>query len=149
MRKEHVDYTLSTMFLLPMININEGWYSTFVNTKFTVDDEIIMICKSAENVINNHLIRTFIKDDLYYYVFKVPEHFRKDFELFKESKYSEFSNDLKAKILTIKGNESEECSVVFKYESRKKWLEDKIGVELKSNAELLSAVDFYKEVEVL
>lgn len=149
MRKERVDYTFSTMFLLPMININEGWYSTFVNTKFTVDDEIIMICKSAENVINNYLIKTFIKDDLYYYVFKVPEHFIKDFELFKESKYSEFSNDLKAKILSIKGNESEECSVVFKYESRKKWLEDKIGVELKSNAELLSAVDFNKEVEVL
>lgn len=149
MRKERVDYTFSTMFLLPMININEGWYSTFVNTKFTVDDEIIMICKSAENVINNYLIKTFIKDDLYYYVFKVPEHFIKDFELFKESKYSEFSNDLKAKILTIKGNESEECSVIFKYESRKKWLEDKIGVELKSNAELLSAVDFNKEVEVL
>lgn len=149
MRKERVDYTFSTMFLLPMININEGWYSTFINTKFTVDDEIIMICKSAENVINNYLIKTFIKDDLYYYVFKVPEHFIKDFELFKESKYSEFSNDLKAKILSIKGNESEECSVVFKYESRKKWLEDKIGVELKSNAELLSAVDFNKEVEVL
>ena len=92
MRKERVDYTFSTMFLLPMININEGWHSTFVNTKFTVDDEIIMICKSAENVINNYLIKTFIKDDLYYYVFKVPEHFIKDFELFKESKYSEFSN---------------------------------------------------------
>ena len=84
------------------------------------------------------------------YIFSVPEEYQKQFELFKQGKYSKFSNKFKLKVLRFHnfGKESTLGKILYKAASRRRQLENALGPEVRidKSAELYSIPDMTKEI---
>ncbi len=90
------------------------------------------------------------------YIFKFPEIYIKEYNLFKEGKYSEFGKDTKELILRFwteahKGNTSavqfliKVKQILYKEEKLKQIIESQLGVTLDNNQELGEISDSEKE----
>ena len=73
------------------------------------------------------------------FVFSIPKEYRKDMLKFKQGKYSKFSDIYKLKILDFHGLEvdSPVGQVLFRSDKRRFELEQKLGVTLEKDSELL------------
>ena len=86
------------------------------------------------------------------YIFKFPEIYKKEYELFKNGKYSEFGEDSKQLIIKFwtlanKGNSSLPAfliklkNILYKENKLKEIIEKELNVKLESNQELGEIVD--------
>ena len=78
------------------------------------------------------------------HVFKVPEKYQKEYDLFKQGKYSEVDYEYKVLIFkfhSIIDPEHRVAKVLFKHDDLKEEIEDRIGVVLPQGNELSSVPD--------
>ena len=156
--------TKSSIFILPMLSGNRHLFlydSHLINAfiKYDdVEDHIILLYRWSNEVL-------FAKFDLalkkfpgyvksfdpspnhVVYMFSVPKRHIKNFERFKQGKYSKLTDAYKLKILDFHNMAADStlAQILFKSTNRKKELEVKLDAELPDNSELLSIIDIDKE----
>ena len=93
-----------------------------------------------------------VNDDFKLYVFNFPEEFQRDYNMFKEGKYSKFGNEAKALIVSYSAVEykyppliQDISGVLWKHASRKKKIEMDLGVTLPPETELASIIVYEDE----
>jgi hypothetical protein len=81
------------------------------------------------------------------FYFDIPHHRLKDFETFKDSRYSQISSEFKKKILKFYalGPNSQVYKVLYRDLEKKRQLEEELDVALPEEAEVASALDLLKE----
>ena len=83
------------------------------------------------------------------HVFKVPKKYQKQYDLFKEGKYSKLDYEYKVLIFKFHGITDPEhrvAKVLFKHEDLKEEIEDRIGAEIPKGNELSSVPDLSVEI---
>ena len=83
------------------------------------------------------------------HVFKVPEKYQSDYNLFKDGKYSKLDYDYKVLIFKFHGITDPEhrvAKVLFKHEDLKEEIEDRIGADIPQGNELSSVPDWNVEI---
>lgn len=166
----------SSTYILPMLlNENLKYKESFVNSYFRsvflgdstkkgdlIDDKILLLYKyhggkiylDFENRLMNHPL--FLN---YYepcktttmYVFRVPEKFKKDYNLFKEWKPSKFSKEYKEQIIEFYKNTKIERlkKVIYKDKTLKQELEQRIANIIPEDNELSSVpvwfIEYYQK----
>ena len=78
----------------------------------------------------------------------MPKNHKRNYKLFKNGKYSKFSKTYKIDILDFHDLEmsSEIGQILFQDDKRKKVMEEKLGVILEDNSELLSIINKDEEI---
>ena len=82
------------------------------------------------------------------FIFRVPEYFQREYDLFKMGKYSKFNDDYKKHILNFLGPKyktSKTRQVLYKSKKLKKDMENRLGVNLTENMELSSVPNLEQE----
>lgn len=86
------------------------------------------------------------------YIYNFPEKYIKDYILFKEGKYSKFSPDAKAAIISYSAEAykyppliEDITGVLWKHRTRRERLERELGVTLPKDSELASKIVFENE----
>jgi hypothetical protein len=130
--------------------------------KDLLDNKIILMYRFSgvkqhldlENCLLNHpLFEIYYECDKLHtlYVFRIPENFKKDYQLFKEWKPSKFSNEYKKLIIEFYRNSQIELlkKIIYKDYTLKKELEQKIAHKLPENNELSSVpvwfIEYYQK----
>ena len=148
---------LCSIYVLPLLGLNRfsfGSPEKFINSYVNEDDSHIVVeCTHPySTIIVNHANFKFSmeSDGKYVAVFEVPVYYKDDVRLFREGKYSQFSDSAKMLIrkksgLTYKvpipggGYRSAlELLALDKDKGLKKYWEDTLVVKLDDNAELAS-----------
>lgn len=168
-------YNKSKTYLLPLISEFVGIEKEFI--KFLVDTYMyienddtpylgILHDFSFKNPEFTAYENRLVNNDLFYkcidlnnqvlYLFKFPEIYLSEFELFKESKYSEFGEDAKKLILKFWGQIYNGNSgiipvlikirqILYKDEKLRKKLEKELDITIDENQELGEFVDINEE----
>lgn len=91
-----------------------------------------------------------LDDGTYMFVFKIPTHYEKDYLLFCEGKYSQFSDDYKARLCSMQTVSplinSDVYQIIYKTPKKRQSIEDKIGMKLLDSEEVCSIPDLDKEI---
>jgi len=117
-KNRKIKKTQATKFLLPLVNTNnDDKYPSYLkdgieNCYLYNDDQIIIIYEITNDT--KDLDEQFSKNDLFVdsidivgneqkvgYIFNIPEQHKNIIELFKEGKYSEFSDEYKQQVLSF------------------------------------------------
>lgn len=152
--------TKSSIFVMPMLGGNKNlffWDRLFVNAFIETSEEkncisLLYRWSSDPLFIKFEKALSKFKDfrkkydpDPYYvlFVFDIPKNNKRNYKLFKEGKYSKLSKLYKLSILDFHDLEmdSEVAQILFQSPKRKKVMEDKLGVTLEDNSELLSIIN--------
>lgn len=80
------------------------------------------------------------------YLFRIPDHFKKDIEFFLSGKYSRFSSDLKDLITNFYGKDTIVYQVIQKDRVLKEMIEKDLDVRLDEDMELASKPILEKEI---
>lgn len=80
------------------------------------------------------------------YLFRIPDHFKKDIEFFLSGKYSHFSSSLKDLITNFYGKDTIVYQVIHKDRTLKEIIEKDLDVKLDDDMELASKPTFELEV---
>ena len=157
--------TKSSIFILPMLNGNRHLFlydshliNVFIGYK-DLDTHIVLLYRWSEDSLFakfdlalkkfSTFVKSFDADPQHsIYIFSVPENHLKNFQLFKEGKYSELDDDFKLKILDFHnmGVDSALSKILFKSHERKIELEEKLNAELPEDSELLSIINLKNEI---
>jgi len=149
----------SLYFIMPMIGISSN-YRNLINCylgdstypKYNYSKILVELKFKDNNILKNIYLEDSYetKQNTCIYVFKVPEEFEKDYYLFLQGKYSQFSDKYKSKILNqvqIKPiQNSYVYKILYKTADLKAELEERIGQELPTDAEICSIADWNKEI---
>jgi len=162
----------SFFFLMPLLNIpanypkEAGIVNTYVkHSKFPdITGRLFVLCdslilneaKQARYKLLNHpkYERSYVYDDYELLVFKFKDAHAEAFKLFLEGKYSKLSVEVKDIILkmflaVVDGKPSKNFAVLYPNDPNaltfKRELEERIGMELGPEAEIISAPDMEKE----
>ena len=152
--------TKSSIFVLPMLGGNKNlffWDRLFVNAFLETPEEknciaLLYRWSSDPLFIKFEKALSQFKDfrkkydpNPYYvlFVFDVPNKHKTNYKLFKNGKYSKLSKTYKIEILDFHDLEmfNEVGQILFQDPKRKKIMENKLGVILDENSELLSIID--------
>tara|TARA_R110000787_G_scaffold115506_2_gene225435 strand:- start:24439 stop:25197 length:759 start_codon:yes stop_codon:yes gene_type:complete len=157
--------TKSSIFMLPMFGASRSlylWSQLFMNCFIGEEDGTpviqLLYRDSAdplfidfENALNQ--FRTFKRQerpakDFVLYTFAIPKRHLKTYDHFKNGEYSKLTLTYKHAILDFHGYEVDSLigQVLFKTPTRKKALEQKIGILLPEDSELLSIIDLKDEI---
>lgn len=171
-----MEYNRSKTYLLPMlseiVNFDLRFTKHLLNTYMYIDQGEYENCLCILHEFNfrdpefTSYEHRLTKNELFFkcidvgnkvlYIFKFPEIYIKEYNLFKEGKYSEFGKDTKELILRFwteahKGNTSavqfliKVKQILYKEEKLKQIIESQLGVTLDNNQELGEISDSEKE----
>lgn len=150
----------TSYFLLPILGNDRNyfmWNSLFTNAYIDIENTDYKLCgphiylvyrfnkrkvfQDFEYKIESHslYLETFDVDPYQViYVFKIPEKHFKNFEYFRQGKYSQLDADYKEEIIDFHNTsfDSELSQILFKSVDRKKKMEKDFLVKIKDNAEL-------------
>jgi hypothetical protein len=158
--------TKATSFILPMLGLpNEYYGSNFINcyigdtSKPEYIDKIFLLFKfsntryfaSLESELQSmveYISSYSCGNDMEMFVFEVPKSYKEDYQLFKDGKYSQFSDILKKETLRLNhlGPESNIWGAFTKNKRLRDLQEERIGEKLPIGAEVISVPNM--EVEV-
>lgn len=137
---------------------NKPQYNNHIFLRYTFDGSLSSAyAQFEENIQQCPLLEDFydikdnIKNNTVMFVFKVPEEYQDDYNLFLESKYSKMSKDYKNKIIKChahrnKNNRKILEGVLFKTKLYQLELEEKIGEKLSPDMEFSSKWEKSKEI---
>ena len=141
-KNRKVEKTQATRFMLPLVSAHSGEQfpsylkDGFENCYLYSEDKIILVYTITDDIKN--LDENFSKNKLFVdsidigneqkvgYIFNIPEEYKNDMELFKEGKYSEFSDDYKQLILKfwdIAGSYNVFQGILYKTQQGKEYYE--------------------------
>lgn len=148
---------LCSTYVLPLLRLNQfsfGSSDKFVSSYISEDDEHIVVecLHPFSAIITNHANYklNFEKYGHYFAVFEVPIFYKDDIKKFRQGKYSKFTEAAKNAIRKHSGltykvpvmgggfNSALELLALDRDKSLKKYWEDKIGVKIDNEAELMS-----------
>jgi hypothetical protein len=161
---------IANYYVLPLLKLNKtsfGGDDNFVNSYITQDNEIVVVVKDRtlvpeENFMyNSEYLGDFDTNSTTVIVYNQPPEFRADILKFAQGKYSEMSNRAKESIIMFSGlpynlvrkdlpkkpngtypvDTSRYILALSKSPALKKKVEDEIGQELPSSAELIDKPD--------
>jgi hypothetical protein len=152
--------TKSSIFIMPMLGGNKKlffWDRLFVNAFIETPEEEDCIAllyrwssdplfiKFEKALSKFKSFRAKYDPNPYYvlFVFDVPKNHKRNYKLFKKGKYSKFSKTYKINILDFHDLEidNEIGQILFQDPKRRKAMEDKLGVTLEDDSELLSIIN--------
>jgi hypothetical protein len=97
-------------------------------------------------------VRAIIKDNTLLYIFRFPSEFCMDYDLFKESKYSQMSYEAKKKILKYSSEVykypplvEDITGVLWKHKARRAKMERELGIIIPDDIELASKIIYENE----
>tara|TARA_R110000765_G_scaffold70280_4_gene136392 strand:- start:48 stop:806 length:759 start_codon:yes stop_codon:yes gene_type:complete len=157
--------TKSSIFIMPMLGGNKKlffWDRLFANAFIETPEEENCIAllyrwsadplfvKFEKALSKFKSFRTKYDPNPYYvlFIFDVPKNHKRNYKLFKNGKYSKFSKTYKIDILDFHDLEmsSEIGQILFQDDKRKKVMEEKLGVILEDDSELLSIINKDEEI---
>jgi hypothetical protein len=157
--------TKASIFILPILSGHRNLFlydSQLINAFIgydTLDDHLVLLYRwsgdpmFAKFDIALRKFPTFVRvfdADIQHtvYIFSIPKKHMKNFNLFKESKYSELDDEYKLKILEFHdmGVESALAKILFKSDERRQELEDKLNADIPEDSELLSVINLKDEI---
>ena len=157
--------TKSSTFILPMLGGERKlffWNKLFMNAFVGIEDKkdcIVLLYKFSmdslflkfEKALQK--FRSFsekIDVDPYHvlFIFNIPKEYKKNYNKLKKGKYSEMDDDYKFQILEFHGFDmsSQVAHVLWKSEKRREAMETKLNAEIDIDSELLTPIDFNKEI---
>jgi len=161
------NFTRSTTYLMPMLGHSVKEFINVVNcymydeSKPEYDNHIFLLHKFDDDVRSGYLSYedSLKQHELYVdsydpnnphvmFVFKVPEEYQKEYDLFKAGQYSKFRDSYKRHILKFQGGlfqTKKIRQVLYKSEKLHKEWEERLGVEIPLGQELSSIPDRDKE----
>jgi len=157
--------TKSSIFITPMLGgekklwfYNQLLINTFIGIKGELEDKIVLLYRWSGDILFDKFQKTVRKFKSFYdmrnidenhvlIIFDVPKKQKRNFELFKEGKYSKFNRNYKLKILEYHKMNVDNVigQILFKTIGRKRALENKIGMDLPDDAELYSIPEKHVE----
>jgi len=158
--------TKSSLLVLPMLEgerylyfYDENLVNCFIGTKERGEGTIGLLYRQSNSSLFKKFInaiqkfRNFEKiakfsDDFIYFELSVPKKYKNDYKKFIEGKYSEFSSNYKDMILKFHkiDIDSQIAQILYKGQTRRKKLEDSLGVSLDPDAELFSVINKDREL---
>ena len=157
--------TKSSTFIVPMLGGERRlflWNKLFMNAFVGIEDKkdcIVLLYKFSmdslflkfEKALQK--FRSFsekIDVDPYHvlFIFNIPKEYKKNYNKLKKGKYSEMDDDYKFQILEFHGFDmsSQVAHVLWKSEKRREAMETKLNAEIDIDSELLTPIDFNKEI---
>ena len=157
--------TKSSIFITPMLGgekklwfYNQLLINTFIGIKGELENKIVLLYKWSGDILFHKFQEAVKKFKTFYemrnidenhvlIIFNVPKKQKRNFELFKEGKYSKFNKTYKLKILDYHKMNVDNVigQILFKTVGRKRVLENKIGMSLPDDAELYSIPEKHVE----
>jgi len=155
----------SSTFILPMLGGERKlffWNKLFMNAFVGIEDKkdcIVLLYKFSmdslflkfEKALQK--FRSFsekIDVDPYHvlFIFNVPKEHKKNYKKLKEGKYSELTDSYKFNILEFHNLDMSDqvAHVLWKSEKRREAMETKLAAEIDIDSELLTPIDFNKEI---
>jgi hypothetical protein len=170
--------TCTSLFLVPLLGIDKEALDEFgfvmgylddVNHEIHYEESIYLLFKPKNLEEFNLFVRNetqnparSLVDDYDYeggyavLVYRIPQRFLQDYQLFLEGKYSKFSESAKrmfpAEVIIVSQDGSRRRVSSFAYrifdkeDSMKRWVEEIIGEELDKNAEYWTIPDLDREI---
>jgi hypothetical protein len=158
--------TKSSTFILPMLGGERRlffWNTLLMNTFVGIEDKkdcIILLYKfsmdplflkfeKAVKTFNNFLEKIDIDPYHVLFIFSIPEGHIKNYNKLKQGKYSELDEDYKFDILEFHNfsiKEGQVAQVLWKSSKRRKAMEEILDAKISSESELLTAINFDKEI---
>lgn len=151
----------TSTFLAPLLNMTKLQlrYDTYFVSAFLHSD-LRHICllyrftgtnlynEFEVSILNEKQYERHFNHDPYHvmYLFRIPDHFRKDIEFFLSGKYSQFSSNLKDLITNFYGKDTIVYQVIHKDRTLKEIIEKDLDVKLDDDMELASKPTFELEV---
>lgn len=162
----------SYSYLIPLLNeeckIDINWFLLINNVYTNYEYEKDVICikydkytnddyiKYLEELKSNKLFKYCISSDEYeVLIFDFPNQYLQEYVCFKRGRFSEFRDIAKRKILDyiLSGHSIKQVhnirDVLYKSNSLRKTLEDKLNIQLDKDTELSSIPDIEKETLIL
>jgi len=162
-----MDYTRTSLFILPMLDKQEEDFPGFINTYVrdvnhpTLQEHIFVVCdkdKVPTLRIYKHpqLVEIYNVKEYKVYVHKVPEKYLSDYYLFLSGSYSKFSKDYKDCICKFypkyvfdpKRNIVRKFinyAIIYPDKKHRNVIEASLDVKLDENAEIYSSPDIAEE----
>jgi len=168
---------LSSLFLLPLLKISEEKLTMFGFTNTYLDDigapetysyDVLFVLFQPNDLLafqefvssqynKNSLVADYdYEGGFVVLVYRLPEEFKADYELFYQSKYSKFSEEFKKQfpvkvdLTKVVGYRHEVLSTQWAIFKRDKTLinelKEECGMDIDDNTELCSSIDTTKEV---
>ena len=155
---------LCAIYLLPLLGFNVQMFGigNVLNVYITNKREIVVHVKKTKYILMNWSMSSYFIADIFsehgvYLFYSLPEKYYNEYQLFLESKYSKFSPTAKRAILKNSGlpwmtkiNGKVKCNSyllgLMKHPKYKALLEERIGVKLPDDAELISCIDIDSEL---
>ena len=157
--------TKSSTFILPMLGGERRlffWNKLFMNAFVGLEDKkdcIVLLYKFSMDPLFlkfEKALQKFksfsekIDVDPYHviFIFNIPKEHIKNYNKLKEGKYSELDDEYKFHILEFHGLDVKDqvAHVLWKSEKRREKMEKKLDAQIDPNSELLTPIDFDKEI---
>ena len=154
----------SSVFIMPMFGATKDMFfydNLFVNAFVSLEDGtpcVALLYRFSGNALflkfeqALHQFSSFVKsvDPSPYFVlfiFDIPKKHIEDYHNFLGGKYSEFTPELKDKIIKFHGidNDSSVAEILYKSDKRRLRLQQRLGVEISKTAELFDVPDIDEE----
>ena len=156
--------TKSSLFLLPMFGGSRNlfmWNQLFMNCFLLVEngehyiqllyrfsgDPLFLKFEQALSKFKSFERKEDPNDGFVLFTFRIPDRHSKNFEKFMNGEYSKFSKLYKMTLLEFHNFDVDDLigQVIFRSDTRRKALEEKLGCVLPEDSELLSIVDLEQE----
>tara|TARA_R100000700_G_scaffold41277_1_gene61206 strand:+ start:946 stop:1713 length:768 start_codon:yes stop_codon:yes gene_type:complete len=158
--------TKSSTFILPMLGGKRRlffWNTLLMNAFVGIEDKkdcIVLLYKfsmdplflkfeKAIKTFNNFLEKIDIDPYHVLFIFNIPKIHVKNYNKLKQGKYSELDEDYKLDILEFHDfsfKKGQVAQVLWKSEKRRKAMEKALNADIDPESELLTAIDFDKEI---
>jgi hypothetical protein len=158
--------TKSSTFILPMLGGERRlffWNTLFMNAFVGIEDKrdcIVLLYKfsidplflkfeKAVKTFNNFLEKIDIDPYHVLFLFSIPKEHTKNYNKLKQGKYSELDEDYKFDILEFHNfnfKDGQVSQVLWKADRRRKAMEKALDANISSESELLTPIDFDKEI---
>lgn len=150
----------SAYFILPLLELNVNRDKNFINTYLLSknhDFDFNTLYLELYNPIDklernsNYIGKFDTTDNNVMYIFKIPDFYLSEYELFLSGQYSKFSD--KAKMIACKSVAGKDgitntniYGILYKTDERRKYIENLVGEKLHADAELCSIPNLEREI---
>lgn len=166
-----ITYTKTTRFLMPLVGISEFnlekvQYKLLINTYIkSLDEQLICVVlnkldypEESNNFINlqnlnEHFVDYIEEEEEYILIYQIPNHFKSDYDLILNGKYSKTSEPYKQILIRIYGyTKNEKCRLATVYDclyptiEKKKQIASDFEVDYKNIEEVSSKPDITYEL---
>lgn len=121
--KEFDEATLCTYYVLPLLKCSRYSFVYFKDCYLLNTSELLVKCAVIDDVDKYthmpHYVTSYVYDDVLHILFKIPEEFEKDVQLFLDGKYSKLSETAKHHIKTYS-----KATIIRHLKDQDRWLLD-------------------------